>query len=218
MNKKFIFGIALIILFTTFISQKKNSTNKFKIQEIKIENNFILSEKELLKNLSFLYEKEIFFLKTKDIEKKLKQNSFIKGLKIKKIYPNKIIVYIIEKDPIAIVEINNHKFFLGKKFDLIKFYEIPQFKKLPTVYGDNESFKILLTDLKKMSFPIELIEKYFLFETKRWDLQLKDKKLIKLPPNNYKQSLKNFLGIKDNKNFSKYKVFDYRLNNQLILK
>ena len=56
MNKKFIFGIALIILFTTFISQKKNSTNKFKIQEIKIENNFILSERELLKNLSFLYE------------------------------------------------------------------------------------------------------------------------------------------------------------------
>ena len=69
-----------------------------------------------------------------------------------------------------------------------------------------------------MSFPIELIEKYFLFETKRWDLQLKDKKIIKLPPNNYKQSLKSFLGIKDNKNFSKYKVFDYRLNNQLILK
>ena len=61
MNKKFIFGIALIILFTTFISQKKNSTNKFKIQEIKIENNFILSERELLKILSFLYEKEIFF-------------------------------------------------------------------------------------------------------------------------------------------------------------
>ena len=69
-----------------------------------------------------------------------------------------------------------------------------------------------------MSFPIELIEKYFLFETKRWDLQLKDKKIIKLPPNNYKQSLKSFLGIKDNKNFKKYKVFDYRLNNQLILK
>ena len=218
MNKKFIFGIALIILFTTFISQKKNSTNKFKIQEIKIENNFILSERELLKILSFLYEKEIFFLKTKDIEKKLKQNSFIKGFKIKKIYPNKIIVYVIEKDPIAIIIINNNKFFLGKKFDLIKFYEIPKFKKLPTVYGDNESFKILLTNLKKMSFPIELIEKYFLFETKRWDLQLKDKKIIKLPPNNYKQSLKSFLGIKDNKNFSKYKVFDYRLNNQLILK
>ena len=52
-----------------FYLSKKNSTNKFKIQEIKIENNFILSERELLKILSFLYEKEIFFLKTKDIEK-----------------------------------------------------------------------------------------------------------------------------------------------------
>ena len=61
MNKKFIFGIALIILFTTFISQKKNSTNKFKIQEIKIENNFILRRENYLKFcLSYMKKKFSF--------------------------------------------------------------------------------------------------------------------------------------------------------------
>ena len=41
---------------------------------------------------------------------------------------------------------------------------------------------------------------------------------IKLPHKNYTQSLKNFLKIKDKKNFKNYKVFDYRLEKQLIPK
>ena len=45
-----------------------------------------------------------------------------------------------------------------------------------------------------------------------------NKKVIKLPSKNYKESLRNFLKIRLNSNFEKYKIFDYRLNNQLILK
>ena len=45
-----------------------------------------------------------------------------------------------------------------------------------------------------------------------------DKKILKLPEKNYKKSLTNFMSIKDKTNFEKYKIFDYRLNNQLILK
>ena len=45
-----------------------------------------------------------------------------------------------------------------------------------------------------------------------------DKKILKLPEKNYKKSLINFMNIKENTNFEKYKIFDYRLNNQLILR
>ena len=45
-----------------------------------------------------------------------------------------------------------------------------------------------------------------------------DKKILKLPKKNYTKSLKNFMSIKDKSNFEKYKIFDYRLNNQLVLK
>ena len=53
MRNKPIFGIALFILFSTFISQNKFTINKFKIKEIKIENNEILEDQELIKNFFF---------------------------------------------------------------------------------------------------------------------------------------------------------------------
>ena len=35
---------------------------------------------------------------------------------------------------------------------------------------------------------------------------------------NYILSLENFIDLQNKKNFDKYKIFDYRINNQLILK
>tara|TARA_B100000575_G_C22976416_1_gene563479 strand:- start:410 stop:553 length:144 start_codon:yes stop_codon:yes gene_type:complete len=43
-------------------------------------------------------------------------------------------------------------------------------------------------------------------------------KTIKLPIKNYEKSLKNFLRINEMDDFTKFKVFDYRINEQLILK
>ena len=42
--------------------------------------------------------------------------------------------------------------------------------------------------------------------------------LVKLPSNDYLESLNNFLRLEIDQNFEKYKIFDYRINNQLILK
>ena len=72
--------------------------------------------------------------------------------------------------------------------------------------------------MEKINFPLEIIKKYYLYETKRWDLETQNKKIIKLPIKNYIESLENFVNFKKDKNFKKYNVFDYRMNNQLILK
>ena len=45
-----------------------------------------------------------------------------------------------------------------------------------------------------------------------------NEKTVKLSSDNYEKNLKNFMSIKQDKNFSKYKIFDYRISNQLILK
>ena len=218
MKKRFTIGIGLLILFSTFISQHKSSIDKFKIKEIKLENNKILKDQEIKKNLSFLYDKNIFFINKYEIKKVLEQNKFINSLKIKKVYPDKLVIEIFEKEPLAIIIQNKQKFFLGEKIDLIEYKDISNYTQLPIIYGDNESFKILFNNLQQTNFPIELIKKYFLFESNRWDLEMNDKKLIRLPSVNYNKSLKNFLEIKTNRNFDKYKVFDYRLVDQLILK
>tara|TARA_Y100001958_G_scaffold156724_1_gene150054 strand:- start:1044 stop:1700 length:657 start_codon:yes stop_codon:yes gene_type:complete len=218
MKKRFFVGITLLILFTTFISQKKLSTKNFQILEIDIYNNFILEKNEIKKDLSFLYNKNLIFLKSSGIEKKLTGKSFIKRLEIKKIYPNKLVIKVFEKEPIAIIIDKEKKFYLGKKIDLIEYKRLSKYSDLPIIYGDKKSFKILFENLKKVNFPIELIKNFYIFESKRWDLELKDKKIIRLPAKNYNKILRNFLEFSSNRNFDKYKVFDYRLEDQLILK
>ena len=93
-----------------------------------------------------------------------------------------------------------------------------KFKNLPIVKGERKSFKKLFNNLNKINFPTEEILVYRLFRLDRWNIEMIDKKILKLPAKNYTESLINFINIKDKTNFEKYKIFDYRLNNQLILK
>jgi len=218
MKNRFIIGATLIILLTTFISEKNFTIKNLTINEIRFENNKIVSNEELIKDLSFLYNKNIIFLNTLEIKKKLNKNGFIESLQVKKVYPNKLVIKIFEKQPIAIIFHENKKFFLGKKFELIKYKKIFKYENLAVINGDEKSFKKLFINLKKTKFPSDLVKKYELQKAGRWNIELIDGRLIKLPINNYKKSLKNFLKIKADRNFEKYKIFDYRLNDQLILK
>ncbi len=73
MKNRFIIGIVLLILFSTFITQQKIIINKFRIQDIKIENNKIITEQELIKDISFLYGKNIIFLNSINLKNKIKK-------------------------------------------------------------------------------------------------------------------------------------------------
>ena len=219
MRNKTIIGIALFILFSTFISQNKFTIKKFKIKEIKIENNEILEDQELINIFSFLYSKNIIFLNSYELKKNIDQNSFIKTIEIKKIFPNKLVIKVFEKEPIAIlIDKYQKKYYLGKKTDLIEFRKILKYENLPIVKGEPKNFKKLFENLIKINFPIDQILSYRHFKVNRWNIEMIDKKILKLPEKNYTESLTNFMSIKDKSNFEKYKIFDYRLNNQLVLK
>ena len=105
-----------------------------------------------------------------------------------------------------------------ENFEFINYKELADYKNLPLVFGNNKDFKNLYNDLKKINFPLNSISKYYLYESRRWDLETYEKTVIKLPPKNYIISLENFISLKKTNNFDKYKIFDYRINDQLILK
>ena len=219
MRNKYIFGIALVILFSSFISQNKFTLNNFEIKEIKIENNEILEDQELIKIFSFLYNKNIIFLNSHVLKKNIDQNSFIEKIEIKKIFPDKLVIKIFEREPLAIlIDKNKKKFFLGKKIDLIEYRKIQKYENLPIVEGEQKEFKILFNNLIKINFPTEKILSYHLFNLNRWDIKMTDQIILKLPEKNYEEKLINYMSIKDKTNFEKYKIFDYRLNKQLILR
>ena len=218
MKKRIVIAIALLILFSTITAQLKIEITKFNLKKIQIKNNSILNEKDIKELLIPLYEKNLIFLSYSEIEKALMQNSFIESFNIKKKYPQSLEIEIFEKQPVAILFNKKEKFYLSDKSELIKFIEDPKFKDLPYVIGEPKKFKILFETLKKLNFPINSVKKYILYESNRWDIEIKNNQIIKLPEVNYNDSLKNYLSLANKNEFKKYKVFDFRINNQLILK
>ena len=104
MKNRLVFSIILLISLTTFISQKDLQYEKLKIKEIRIENNFIVEEKQLKKELSIIYNQNILLLKPNQVSKILNKNNFIDSFTIKKKYPNILLIKIFEKKPIAIIQ------------------------------------------------------------------------------------------------------------------
>ena len=217
MSNRILIAISLFFLLTTITSQQKLILTNFNLKKINIENNFLLKEADLKNQLNQFYGKNLIFLKNIEVEKALLKNSFIESFTLRKEYPNTLKIKIFEKKPLAILINKKKKFYLSEKVDLIKFQNFKNYEKLPLVLGNQEEFRVLYDNLKEISFPINHIKNFTLYESNRWDLETVDQIIIKLPPKNYIKSLGNFLTIKGNENFTKYKIFDYRIKDQLIL-
>ena len=219
MKKRIFFSLIFLLLFSTYIKDKNLKTDiNFNIKEIIIENNFILDKTAIKREISFLYEKNLFFLDDKKILQKLNKKSFIESFEIKKLYPNKLKIKIYEKKPIFVLQNKEEKFYYTDKDDLVDFFYLEAFKNLPIIFGNEKDFKIFYNELKSIDFPIEIIKTFYYFDLNRWDLLTSKNQTLKLPVKNYNESLKNFLKIKDDNNFQKFQIFDYRIKNQLILK
>jgi|TARA_X000001036_G_scaffold436278_1_gene479125 cell division protein FtsQ len=218
MKNRLIIAIALFITLSTVSSQQKIVFSKFKLKEINVENNFLIKEKEIKELLIPVIDKNLIFLAHSDVEELLIKNSLIESFNIKKKYPNSLQIKIFEKKPIAILLDKQNKFYISEKIDLIEFDKLIDDKNLPYVLGNREEFEVFYNSLKTINFPFEIIKKYTLFETNRWDLETMNKKIIKLPPENYIRSLENYLNLRNDDNFKKYLVFDFRIQDQLILK
>ena len=218
MKKRLVIALSLLILLTTFNFKQRFVTFQFDLKTIEIENNFLLKDKDIKNLLTSFYNKNLIFLDNNEVKKALMQNSLIESFNIKKKYPSTLKVKIFEKKPIAVLFNKKNKFYLSEKIDLIEFKKLPNYQTLPYILGNKDDFKIFYNNLKKMNFPLDIIKKYTLFETNRWDLETKNKEIIKLPSRNYSKSLENFLNLKSKNDFKEYKLFDYRIDNQLILK
>ncbi len=219
MKKRFLIGLLLLMLLSTY-SSKNSIDNQYKlnIKEIIVENNNILKKKEVKEEFSFLYNQNIFLLNDKTIAQNLSKKSFIESFKIKKIYPDKIKIVVFEKQPIAILQNKKEKYYYTNKNEIIEFSNLREFKNLPIVFSDKKNFKIFYNDLKKIKFPLNIIKSLQFFKSQRWDIVTRKDQKIKLPTSEYKESLSNFLEIKNKDNFNRYKIFDYRIKDQLILK
>ncbi len=113
MKKRIVISFFLFILLTTINSKQNFIISKFDLKKITIENNLLLSDKDIKDLLSSAYNENLLFLDNDKIKKALMQNSFIESFNIKKKYPSTLKIKIIEKKPIAIL-LNQKKKILSK--------------------------------------------------------------------------------------------------------
>jgi cell division protein FtsQ len=223
-KKSFFLWLFLLIVLTTynFDSRENLVSSFFKIKKIEIEGIQNLDRKEIEEKFNLFKEKNIIFTSQKQFRKLIDNLKLVKEIKVKKIYPDKIKITIKELKIIGIFvdEKNQEEYILTDHGKIINNYNKKQFSDLPLVFGENADkfFFTFYPSLEATSFEIELIKYFNYFDIKRWDILLKDGKLIKLPSTNYEKSLKKFLSIYETENFKKFRVFDFRVNGQLIIK
>ena len=190
----------------------------FKIKKIEVKNIVILDSIKI-KNLFIeeFYESNLLILNKEKIDKILRENELIEYIEFRKIYPSKLVAKVFEKKTIAIINYKQNKFFLTNNGEEIEFFRNPSLEKLPNIFGKQKNFLEIYSALQELDFPISKIKSFYYFDIGRWDIMLKNKKVIKLPVKNFTSSLKNFLDLSKENNFEKYSIFDYRIKYQLIL-
>lgn len=212
-------SLLLVTTLTTFNPISFNSgINFFKIKNIEIENIRILEKKKLYELFNTkLYYSNLLLVNKKKIQQILKDNQLIKSIEVKKIYPNKLRIKIYEKNPIAILYNKTDVFYLTRQGEEIHFFKNENLKNLPKIFGKQKNFLQIYSSLIDIKFPISKIKSFYYYDIGRWDIILKNSKVIKLPVKNFQESLNNYKDLNKNLNFEKYNIFDYRIKDQLIL-
>jgi cell division protein FtsQ len=216
---KLYFLIFIFFILSTYnIKDNKESFSIFfPIKEILITNNIATNLFELKSDLNFLINTSLFFLNEEKILITSNKHDFISSIQLKKKYPNTLKIKISEKIPVATQIMGKKKFYITNDNRKINFINLQIYNDLPSIFGKHKNFDIFYNELKEYNFKISEIKAFYYFDVGRWDIVLKNEKIIKLPKKNYLSLLLKINSMLYDNSFSKYKIFDFRVKNQLIL-
>ena len=89
----------------------------------------------------------------------------------------------------------------------------------PFLFGNfkNEEFLKLKNIISKSKLDFKEIKKFYYFDSGRWDIEIENGLLIKLPEKNLIKAINLSKDLITNKKFKNLKVIDIRVKNQVIL-
>ena len=191
----------------------------FQIKNIEIINNNLISKNIINEKVSQIYGKNILFLKKLDIEDFLKKIDFLEKIEVRKKYPDTLIIKIYETTPVAVLFKKNKRYLLDSSSNLI-IVDKDDFKdNFPNVYGKNAEiyFISFFNLLKKNSFPTNEIKNFYYFQIGRWDVELQNNQLIKLPSSKTIQAIQQIVELLDRDDMKKYNTIDLRISDKIIV-
>ena len=217
-NKRIFFLLFLFLIFSTINNKYVNNFEFLSLDEINVYGLNKIHNLKISKELETIKFKNLLLLDENLINKVLEPYNIIENYFVFKHYPSSINIKLNQTNFLAITIKNNKKFYIGSNGKLIE--EMDEVKNLPQFFGDLEIIEFL--KLKKIidnsNFDYLKIKNLFYFKSKRWDIEINDGVLIRLP-NEYSTETFDFVNkiIKD-KNFKDKKYIDIRQKSQVIMK
>ena len=216
-DKKILIYFFLFVVLGSINNKYFVDTKIFKIKDFKLDG---LNEKEklnLLLQFDQFKEQNIFYLSKDEIIKILDKNNLIDTFLINKNYPSNLNIKIEKTKFLANIDINGKNYLIGSNKKLIQ----TEFnnENLPNVFGNPslDDFFLIKKNISKSSINFNDIKRLFFFPSNRWDLELKNGILIKLPSINSVDALNNYFKLINLPEFKNVKVFDMRINKQIII-
>ena len=216
-GRKILIYFFLLILVGSINNIELNGLEFKKIKDINVigladDDNAILLDE--IKNLNL---SNIFLIDKKEIVNKINSNSLVESYNIFKKYPSSLEVNIEKTKFLARINNSGKIFLIGSngKISKNKFFN----NQLPFIFGkpDINEFLNFKNIIDQSKFSYDKIKNLYFFSSKRWDLELNDNIIIKLPTNNTKESLQLVYEFLHNNDFKDIKIIDARINNQIIL-
>ena len=216
-NSRIIIYFFLFTILSTLNNQNLVNKNFPKIDNIEILGLSNKEKKVLMNKLAFVKKENLFTLNKTDIREAIERNKVVEKYEINKNYPSSLRIKIYKTQILANVIKDDKKFYLGSNGNLISIDK--EIKNIPYIFGNFKNHDLF--ELKKIIdnsfFNFNEINKAFYFKSGRWDLEIEDGILIRLPKNNLLKSFELFEDILINENFKNIKIIDLRQQNQVII-
>ena len=196
-------------------SINNNQFISIKFEEVKDVNVLGLGQRDnqsLLTEIKNLNLNNLFFINENQINNLISSNNLVQDYEIFKRYPSTLDINIKKTKFLAKINKNGQIVYIGSNGKFIKSSSLN--KELPFIFGNPEVFEFFkikeIIDKSKISYT-EIKNLYF-FPSKRWDLELIDNTIIKLPNDNINLALNLAIEF-----LNDHKFIDARIKNQIIL-
>jgi len=211
-SKKILIYFFLLILVGSINNINFNNLKLQNINNINITGLDIKDKSTLFQKIESFNLNNIFLINKMDLANEIESNSLVENYFVFKRYPSALDINIEKTKFSAKINKNGQIFYIGSNGKFIKNGSLNN--ELPFIFGNptvKEFFKIReIIDKSKISYS-EIKNLYF-YPSKRWDLELRDNTIIKLPIDDIDRALNLAIEFLDDN-----KLIDARIENQIIL-
>ena len=216
-SKKILIYFFLLFLIGSINNHQLNNVSFYKINNIEVIG---LNEKEnndIFRKIQNLDSKNIFLIDKDNYKDVLNSNPLVESYYVKKKYPSSIRIETQKTEFLAIINYNGKLNLIGSNGKLLE--QSYSSKILPYIFGSPEidDFLVFYRKLNESKISYNEIRKLFFFPSKRWDIELKNKVLIKLPKENNIKLLNQVYDLLNEDQFKKINILDARIKNQIII-